>query len=113
MCVCDGGDACVLTFHWFILNMTCRGSVYSTSNSAVLKFRLLMCLSLSVSPLPALGLCPDWETWDPVKPVENATEAMQLADDWLGIPQVSSSVYDPKPSSTQCSLPGVPDACQG
>lgn len=34
------------------------------------------------------GLCPDWETWDPVKPVENATEAMQLADDWLGIPQV-------------------------
>ncbi|XP_054866408.1 filamin-B isoform X1 [Amphiprion ocellaris] len=36
----------------------------------------------------APGLCPDWETWDPVKPVENATEAMQLADDWLGIPQV-------------------------
>lgn len=34
------------------------------------------------------GLCPDWETWDPVRPVENATEAMQLADDWLGIPQV-------------------------
>lgn len=34
------------------------------------------------------GLCPDWETWDPVKPVENATEAMQLADEWLGIPQV-------------------------
>ncbi|XP_059185463.1 LOW QUALITY PROTEIN: filamin-B [Centropristis striata] len=36
----------------------------------------------------APGLCPDWETWDPVKPVENATEAMKLADDWLGIPQV-------------------------
>uniref|UniRef100_A0A8C2WE17 Filamin B n=1 Tax=Cyclopterus lumpus TaxID=8103 RepID=A0A8C2WE17_CYCLU len=36
----------------------------------------------------APGLCPDWETWDPVKPVENATEAMQLADEWLGIPQV-------------------------
>lgn len=35
-----------------------------------------------------LGLCPDWETWDTEKPVENATEAMQLADDWLGIPQV-------------------------
>lgn len=35
------------------------------------------------------GLCPDWETWDPTKKVENASEAMQLADDWLGIPQVS------------------------
>lgn len=42
---------------------------------------VLFCVSLP-------GLCPDWETWDPVKPVENATEAMQLADDWLGIPQV-------------------------
>lgn len=39
------------------------------------------------------GLCPDWETWDPVKPVENATEAMQLADDWLGIPQVGFHLF--------------------
>ncbi|XP_075880927.1 filamin B a isoform X2 [Nelusetta ayraudi] len=36
----------------------------------------------------APGLCPDWETWDPQKKEENASEAMQLADDWLGIPQV-------------------------
>ncbi|KAM6947498.1 filamin B a [Lycodopsis pacificus] len=45
----------------------------------------------------APGLCPDWETWDPVKPVENATEAMQLADDWLGIPQVMApeEIIDP------------------
>ncbi|KAF7693127.1 hypothetical protein HF521_008443 [Silurus meridionalis] len=45
----------------------------------------------------APGLCPDWETWDPVKPVENATEAMQLADDWLGIPQVIApeEIIDP------------------
>ncbi|XP_035485929.2 filamin-B isoform X1 [Scophthalmus maximus] len=46
----------------------------------------------------APGLCPDWETWDPVRPVENATEAMQLADDWLGIPQVIApeEIIDPK-----------------
>ncbi|XP_037604615.1 filamin-B [Sebastes umbrosus] len=46
----------------------------------------------------APGLCPDWETWDPVKPVENATEAMQLADEWLGIPQVMAplEIIDPK-----------------
>ncbi|XP_027134628.1 filamin B a isoform X2 [Larimichthys crocea] len=45
----------------------------------------------------APGLCPDWETWDPVKPVENATEAMKLADDWLGVPQVIApeEIIDP------------------
>nr|XP_033781692.1 filamin-B isoform X2 [Geotrypetes seraphini] len=36
----------------------------------------------------APGLCPDWEAWDPRKPVDNAREAMQQADDWLGVPQV-------------------------
>lgn len=49
----------------------------------LLLLTVLFCVSFA-------GLCPDWETWDPVKPVENATEAMQLADDWLGIPQVRS-----------------------
>lgn len=34
------------------------------------------------------GLCPDWDQWDQTKPVDNAREAMQQADDWLGIPQV-------------------------
>lgn len=45
----------------------------------------------------APGLCPDWEIWDAGKPVENATEAMQLADDWLGIPQVIApeEIIDP------------------
>ena len=36
----------------------------------------------------APGLCPDWEDWDPAKPVENATEAMDLADKWLNVPKV-------------------------
>ncbi|XP_032892502.1 filamin-B isoform X2 [Amblyraja radiata] len=36
----------------------------------------------------APGLCPDWEMWDTTKPVDNAREAMQQADDWLGVPQV-------------------------
>ena len=30
----------------------------------------------SVAP----GLCPDWEDWDPKRPLENAREAMDLAD---------------------------------
>uniref|UniRef100_A0A8K9XIT2 Filamin B, like n=1 Tax=Oncorhynchus mykiss TaxID=8022 RepID=A0A8K9XIT2_ONCMY len=44
----------------------------------------------------APGLCPDWETWDN-KPSDNAQEAMQLADDWLGIPQVIApeEIIDP------------------
>ncbi|XP_049441714.1 filamin-B isoform X1 [Epinephelus fuscoguttatus] len=46
----------------------------------------------------APGLCPDWETWDADKKVENATEAMTLADDWLGIPQVMApeEIINPK-----------------
>uniref|UniRef100_A0A3B4XW80 Filamin C n=1 Tax=Seriola lalandi dorsalis TaxID=1841481 RepID=A0A3B4XW80_SERLL len=45
----------------------------------------------------APGLCPDWETWDPSQPVENAREAMQQADDWLGVPQVIApeEIVDP------------------
>ena len=38
------------------------------------------------------GLCPDWESWDPERAVENAREAMQQADEWLGIPQVRPAV---------------------
>ncbi|XP_036419656.1 filamin-C isoform X7 [Colossoma macropomum] len=43
------------------------------------------------------GLCPDWEMWDPNQPVENAREAMQQADDWLGVPQVIApeEIVDP------------------
>uniref|UniRef100_UPI00358FEB07 filamin-C-like isoform X2 n=1 Tax=Myxine glutinosa TaxID=7769 RepID=UPI00358FEB07 len=36
----------------------------------------------------APGLCPDWESWDMSRPVENAREAMQQADEWLGVAQV-------------------------
>lgn len=50
-------------------------------------FRLTAFPSLSPSTTSP-GLCPDWEAWDPNQPVENAREAMQQADDWLGVPQV-------------------------
>lgn len=38
----------------------------------------------------SLGLCPDWDSWDQTKPVDNAREAMQQADEWLGVPQVTN-----------------------
>ncbi|XP_066255182.1 filamin-A isoform X4 [Euwallacea similis] len=38
----------------------------------------------SVAP----GLCPDWPDWDPKDSIQNASEAMGLADDWLNIPQL-------------------------
>ena len=34
------------------------------------------------------GLCPDWQDWDPNKPVQNATEAMDLAENWLDVPKL-------------------------
>ncbi|KAF2884976.1 hypothetical protein ILUMI_21197 [Ignelater luminosus] len=36
----------------------------------------------------APGLCPDWPDWDSKDSVQNASEAMGLADDWLNIPQL-------------------------
>ena len=36
----------------------------------------------------APGLCPEADTMDPNNALQNATYAMQLGDDWLGIPQV-------------------------
>ena len=38
----------------------------------------------------APGLCPDHANMDPENAVENATTAMKLAEDWLGVPMVSS-----------------------
>lgn len=46
------------------------------------------------------GLCPDWDSWDASKPVNNAREAMQQADDWLGIPQVQL-----RPDTQGCQKP--------
>uniref|UniRef100_W5L2J5 Filamin B, beta (actin binding protein 278) n=1 Tax=Astyanax mexicanus TaxID=7994 RepID=W5L2J5_ASTMX len=42
-------------------------------------------------------LCPDWESWDTVQRVTNTREAMQQADDWLGVPQVIApeEILDP------------------
>ncbi|KAK4306993.1 hypothetical protein Pmani_021217 [Petrolisthes manimaculis] len=36
----------------------------------------------------AAGLCPDWPDWVPADALKNATEAMNLADNWLGVPQL-------------------------
>ncbi|XP_053946398.1 filamin-A isoform X4 [Anastrepha ludens] len=36
----------------------------------------------------APGLCPDWDMWDPKDAVQNASEAMGLADDWLNVRQL-------------------------
>lgn len=39
------------------------------------------------------GLCPDWQDWSPKDAIQNATEAMGLADDWLNVRQVCLHVY--------------------
>lgn len=38
----------------------------------------------------APGLCPEADTMDPQNGLENASHSMKLAEDWLGVPQVSS-----------------------
>lgn len=36
----------------------------------------------------APGLCPDWKNWKPEDNVKNIGEALQLAEDWLDVPQL-------------------------
>ncbi|XP_023712514.1 filamin-A isoform X3 [Cryptotermes secundus] len=36
----------------------------------------------------APGLCPDWQDWNPKDSLQNASEAMGLADDWLNVRQL-------------------------
>lgn len=36
----------------------------------------------------APGLCPDWKNWKPEENVKNVGEALQLAEDWLDVPQL-------------------------
>lgn len=33
----------------------------------------------------APGLCPDWNSWQPINPLTNAKEAMSLAEYWLNV----------------------------
>lgn len=33
-------------------------------------------------------MCPQWKEWDPKDALRNATEAMSLAEKWLGVPQL-------------------------
>lgn len=35
-----------------------------------------------------LGLCPDWQDWKSNNALQNASEAMGLADNWLDVKQV-------------------------
>ena len=39
----------------------------------------------------APGLCPEAHEMDPKNALENARHAMQLAEDWLGVPMVRNS----------------------
>ena len=50
-------------------------------------------LNISYSFRCVIGLCPDYETWDPRKPVPNAKEAMDAAEQWLDVPQVTIDSY--------------------
>lgn len=50
------------------------------------------------------GLIPEHATLNPQNSLENASHAMKLADDWLGIPQVSSCAAAILVSEQQCSL---------
>ena len=47
-----------------------------------------VCTDLCVAV--CVGLCPDWEDWNPKDGVKNAKEAMDAAQQWLDVPQVTT-----------------------
>ncbi|XP_021363284.1 filamin-A-like isoform X15 [Mizuhopecten yessoensis] len=50
------------------------------------------------------GLCPDWDNWDPKKKKENAKEAMDAADKWLGVPQLLDPKHMTNPNVDELSM---------
>ncbi|XP_034935901.1 filamin-A isoform X1 [Chelonus insularis] len=52
----------------------------------------------------APGLCPDWQDWNPKDAVQNASEAMGLADDWLNVPQLISPEEMVNPNVDELSM---------
>ncbi|XP_042868221.1 filamin-A-like isoform X2 [Penaeus japonicus] len=52
----------------------------------------------------AAGLCPDWPDWVPEDALKNATEAMTLADDWLGVPQLITPDEMVNPNCDELSM---------
>ncbi|XP_071507587.1 filamin-A-like [Diadema antillarum] len=52
----------------------------------------------------APGLCPDWQKWDPGNKLQNATEAMKLAESWLGVPQVITPEEITNPNVDELSV---------
>ena len=47
----------------------------------------------------APGLCPDWEDWNPKNAIKNAREALNAAQQWLDVPQVSCACYNCRKNS--------------
>ncbi|XP_072181164.1 filamin-A-like [Diadema setosum] len=52
----------------------------------------------------APGLCPDWMKWDPDNKLQNAAEAMKLAEIWLGVPQVITPEEITNPNVDELSV---------
>lgn len=52
----------------------------------------------------APGLCPDWQDWNPKDSVQNASEAMGLADDWLNVRQLIKPEEMVNPNMDEMSM---------
>ncbi|XP_039299021.1 filamin-A isoform X2 [Nilaparvata lugens] len=52
----------------------------------------------------APGLCPDWQDWSPKDAVQNAAEAMGLADDWLNVRQLIKPEEMVNPNMDELSM---------
>lgn len=52
----------------------------------------------------APGLCPDWPDWNPKNSLQNAKEAMNLANNWLNVPQLVTPEEMTNPKVDELSM---------
>jgi filamin len=52
----------------------------------------------------APGLCPDWERWKPENALQNATEAMKIAEQYLNVPQLVTPEEMTNPKVDELSM---------
>lgn len=64
------------------------GALVDACAPGINTIHLKYCLIKMIICLIILGLYPDWNERDPRNALENAKEAMDLAEAWLGIPQL-------------------------
>ena len=82
---------CIILIHWFSFLCELQNFIFSQDDDLDEPFEVIwgylrLHFIILLSGL-LLGLCPDWQDWSGDGPT-NAKKAMDMAEDYLGVPKV-------------------------